>query len=82
MKILSSSYTTEIIVHVWLIMTTYVAITTSSLLLQRQLSAVRLHIARLLLQKYMQSSVTIPVQRQCYPDIAIGDKDSYELLLN
>ena len=56
------------------IMTHYLAIATS--LLQKWQSTVRLHTDP---SFKVQSSVTRPMQHQCYPSIAIGDKDSHEI---
>ena len=68
----------EITVHVLLIMTSYFAIATSVLVLQRYLSAITLHTHSILSPLKIQSSVTRPLQRQCYPSIAIGDKNSHK----
>ena len=66
----------EFPVHVLLIMTSYVTITTSLLVLQRYLSAISLHICSIQTPSKVQSSVTRPLQCQYYPRIANGDKDS------
>ena len=62
----------EITVDVLPIMTSYLAIGTSLLVLQRYLSAIRLYTCSIL------SSITRPLQHQCYPGNAIRDKDSCE----
>ena len=69
----------EITVHVLLIMTSYLAIATFLHVLQRYLckcnqTTYSLHTA----PSKIHSSVTRALQRQCYPGIAIVDKDSHE----
>ena len=59
-------------------MTSYLAIATSLLVLQRYLSALRLHTHSIQTPLKIQSSVTRPLQCQCYPGTATGDKDSRE----
>ena len=66
----------EITVHVWSIMTSYFAI--ALLVLQRYLSASRLHTHSIHNPSIIQSSVTRPLQHQCYPSIAIRDKELCE----
>ena len=72
------SYIIEITVHVLPIMSCYWATATSSLVLQRYLSAIRFHTRSIQTPSKTQSSVTRPLQRQCYSGIAIGDKNSCE----
>ena len=69
----------EFTVHILLIITSYLAIATSLLVLQRYLSAIRLHGHSIQTPSKIQSSVTRPLQCQCcYPVTAVGDKDSHK----
>ena len=56
-------------------MTSYLAIATSLFVLQRYLSAIRLHNRSIQTPSKIQCNVTRPLQCQCYPSIAFGNKD-------
>ena len=68
-------YVIKITAYVLPIMTGYLAIATALLvLLQIYLSPIRLHTDTF----EIQSSITRPLQWQCYPGIAVGDKDLHK----
>ena len=76
-------YTIDITVHILPIMSSYLAIASSLLVLQRYLCAVRLHTHSIQTpssQKYslVQPDLLLAMQHQCYPGVAIEVKDSHK----
>ena len=77
MNFFNFTYLIEITVHVLPIMTSYLVIATSLLMLQRYLSAIRFHSCSIQTPSKTQSSVSRPLQCQRYYGIAIGNKVSH-----